>query len=61
MKKIIIFVSVLALSLSGVQAKDYVKMQIKEMKHAQKYGTTKTVSQSHFKCLFPPLVIDRKL
>jgi len=46
MKKFIIFISVLALSLSGVQAKDYVKMQIKEMKHAQKYGTTKTVLQN---------------
>ena len=46
MKKISIFVFVLALSLNTVIARDYTKLQLKELKHAQKYGTTKNVVQN---------------
>ena len=46
MKKFLILVSVLSVMLSSVEAKDYVKTQIKEMKHAQKYSTTKKVIQN---------------
>ncbi len=40
MKKFIILFAVLALVIGSTEAKDYAKMQIKEMKHAQKYGTS---------------------
>jgi len=53
MKKFIIFLTVLAVGMSTVQAKDYAKMQIKEMKHAQKYGTTKKVLQNEQKNITP--------
>ena len=43
MKKFIVMLSVLAVSIGCVHAKDYIKTQIKEMKHAQKYATTKKV------------------
>jgi len=46
MKNFLIFLSVLAIGINTVQAKDYAKMQIKEMKHAQKYGTTKQILQN---------------
>ena len=46
MKKLLILLSVFALVMSSVEAKDYAKMQIKEMKHAQKYATTKKVLQN---------------
>ena len=45
MKKLLILLSVLSLAICSIEAKDYAKMQIKEMKHAQKYGTTKNVLQ----------------
>lgn len=40
MKKIILILMVLSLTICNVFARDYAKLQIKEMKHAQKYGTT---------------------
>lgn len=40
MKKYLILLCVLLLSTTSVLAKDYAKLQVKEMKHAQKYGTT---------------------
>lgn len=43
MKKIIVILSVLVLTVGCVEAKDYVKMQVKEMGHAQKYGTTQKI------------------
>ena len=43
MKKIFIMSVALIVGLSCVEAKDYVKTQVKEMKHAQKYATTKNV------------------
>ena len=46
MKKILILCVVLALGFSYAEAKDYVKTQVKEMKHAQKYATTKNVVQN---------------
>ncbi len=46
MKKFLIAISVISLMLSSVEAKDYVKTQIKELKHAQKYATTKNVIQN---------------
>ena len=47
MKKFIILFFISALILNGVEAKDYVKTQVKELKHAQKYTTTKKVTQNH--------------
>ncbi len=47
MKKFIILFFISALILNGVEAKDYVKTQVKELKHAQKYATTKKVTQNH--------------
>lgn len=46
MKKIIILSAVLMLAINNVQARDYVKLQVNEMKHAQKYGTTQKVLQN---------------
>jgi len=49
MKKFLILfsaLSVLSFMFSPAEAKDYVKTQIKELKHAQKYGTTKKVTQN---------------
>ena len=46
MKKFLILLSILSVSIFSVSAKDYVKTQIKEMKHAQKYATTKNVLQN---------------
>ena len=46
MKKIFILCAALLVGLSCVEAKDYVKMQIKEMQKAQKYGTTQKVLQT---------------
>lgn len=46
MKKFLIFLSVISLIICSAEAKDYVKMQVKEMKHAQKYSTTKNVLQN---------------
>ncbi len=46
MKKLSIFALALALSFNCVIARDYTKLQIKELKHAQKYGTTKKVLQN---------------
>ena len=43
MKKLLIISMVLTLGIICVEAKDYVKTQVKEMKHAQKYATTKNV------------------
>ena len=40
MKKYLSAILVCLLSVNMVCAKDYAKLQIKEMKHAQKYGTT---------------------
>ena len=40
MKKILIILSLCAMTISSVQARDYAKLQVKEMKHAQKYGST---------------------
>ena len=45
MKKFLIFALTLVISSNYVIAKDYAKMQIKEMKHAQKYGTTQKILQ----------------
>ena len=47
MKKIVILALALVIGSQYVQAKDYAKMQIKEMKHAQKYATTKKVLQNN--------------
>lgn len=44
MKKLLIIFAALAV-VNCVEAKDYAKMQVKEMKHAQKYATTKNVVQ----------------
>ena len=41
MKKFIIALMLFAISVNCVLARDYAKLQEKEMKHAQKYGTTK--------------------
>lgn len=46
MKKVIIFLSALIIAITAVEAKDYAKTQIKEMKHAQKYGTTQKIMQN---------------
>lgn len=46
MKKIITFAVISAFALCSVEASDYVKMQVKEMKKAQKYGTTQKVVQN---------------
>ena len=46
MKKFLILASILSLTFCAVEAKDYVKTQIKEMKHAQIYSTTKNVTQN---------------
>ncbi len=43
MKKILIFALVCTFFVNCSEAKDYAKMQIKEMKHAQKYATTQKV------------------
>ena len=43
MKKLLILSVALTLGFSCVEAKDYVKTQVREMKHAQKYATTKNV------------------
>ena len=40
MKKILIFVLLGLISVNTCTARDYTKMQIKELKHAQKYGNT---------------------
>lgn len=40
MKKILLFISVILLANISVEAKDYAKIQIQEMKKAQKYNTT---------------------
>ena len=45
MKKFLIFALTLVIGANYVCAKDYAKMQIKEMKHAQKYATTQKVLQ----------------
>ena len=47
MKKIVILAFALILTSQFVLAKDYAKMQIKEMKHAQKYATTQKVLQNN--------------
>lgn len=46
MKKLLILCAALIVGYSCVEAKDYVKTQVKEMKHAQKYATTKNVVQN---------------
>ena len=46
MKKIAILCFIFVLTVCSLEAKDYAKMQIKEMKHAQKYGTTQKVLQN---------------
>ena len=47
MKKIIVLaLALIVTSQLIVEARDYAKLQIKEMKHAQKYGTTKKVLQN---------------
>ena len=46
MKKILILFAALAVAFNCADAKDYAKMQVKEMKHAQKYSTTKNVVQN---------------
>lgn len=40
MKKFLIILAICAISVNCVFARDYAKLQEKEMKHAQKYGTT---------------------
>ena len=47
MKKILIMLAFLAVAFNIAEAKDYVKTQIKEMKHAQKYATTQKVLQTN--------------
>ena len=47
MKKIVILSLALVICSQYVLAKDYAKLQIKEMKHAQKYATTQKVLQSN--------------
>lgn len=46
MKKFLIFISMCVLSLNISEARDYAKLQVKEMRHAQKYATTKKVLQN---------------
>ena len=43
MKKLLILCVAITVGFSCVEAKDYVKTQVREMKHAQKYATTKNV------------------
>ena len=43
MKKFLVFAFVCAFCINCSEARDYAKMQIKEMKHAQKYATTQKV------------------
>lgn len=40
MKKLSILILTLCIVSLGAQARDYAKLQVKEMQHAQKYGTT---------------------
>lgn len=40
MRKVLIFLVICLVTTSTVSARDYAKLQVKEMKHAQKYGTT---------------------
>lgn len=40
MKKLLLLLLVTAFSVNMVPARDYAKLQVKELKHAQKYGTT---------------------
>ena len=47
MKKIVILSLALLICSQYVLAKDYAKLQIKEMKHAQKYATTQKVLQNN--------------
>ena len=47
MKKFLILALTLCIGANYVIAKDYAKMQIKEMKHAQKYATTQKVLQEN--------------
>ena len=46
MKKIFVALIICSFLISSAEAKDYAKTQIKEMKHAQKYGTTQTLFQN---------------
>lgn len=46
MKKILILCAAFFVAFNYACAKDYAKMQIKEMKHAQKYATTQKVLQN---------------
>lgn len=50
MKKILIILSVLLMTISVTEARDYAKLQVREMQHAQKYGSTQryfdTMSQN---------------
>lgn len=46
MKKFVVCMMMLAFASNAVVARDYAKLQIKEMKHAQKYGTTQTFLQA---------------
>ena len=40
MKKFVVLLSLFAMTISVVSARDYAKLQVKEMQHAQKYGST---------------------
>ena len=49
MKKFLVLAMVFSLSFNAVIARDYAKLQLKEAKHAQKYGTTKMILQDETK------------
>lgn len=56
MKKLLIIALLFSLCSNFAEAKDYAKLQIKEMKHAQKYGTTQKVLQNQNIQLYPKTV-----
>ena len=53
MKKVLILSFALIVGLSCVEAKDYVKIQVKELQKAQKYGTTQKVLQTQEQTYVP--------
>lgn len=54
MKKIFFVVALCLLLQTCAEAKDYAKLQVKEMKHAQKYGTT----NKHFNKYAPQVALN---
>ena len=60
MKKFAILLIALVLVQSNVMARDYAKLQVKEMKHAQKYNTTeKYVPAAHATQVLPTVNVSK--